>query len=177
MKQFQIPQNSQVTAENAKTLDSLKNALGFTPNIYAFMANSPYGLNGFLAFNRIRSTFSKQELEVINLTVSQFRECVYCLSAHTQISKSEGFSEDQILKIRQGKIDFDTKLSVLSEVAKTVVKNHGKISNELIDKFYEVGYTDAHLVDLTLAMAAISVTNWINNITNIPVDFPMAAAL
>ncbi|MDR2083601.1 MAG: carboxymuconolactone decarboxylase family protein [Bacteroidales bacterium] len=174
MKKFDIPSKDQLPSNNIKTLESLNKSLGFTPNIYSFLANSPSGLNGFMAFNRLETLFTEKEKEVINLTASQMRKCEYCLSAHTGLAKQAGFTDEEIIMIRKGKIDFDKKLATLAEMTSELVRTDGHIPASTIDKFYSAGYTDAHLVDFINTVAAISITNWLNNTIKLPVDFPLA---
>ncbi|MDL2239465.1 carboxymuconolactone decarboxylase family protein [Bacteroidales bacterium OttesenSCG-928-K22] len=174
MKKFNITSQEKLPANNVKTLESLNKALGFTPNIYSFMANSATALNGFMSFNKMETLFNAKEHEVINLTASQIRKCEYCLSAHVGIAKNAGFSDEEIVNIRKGEINFNEKFAALAEMTAQLVKSDGHIPEATIEKFYNVGYTDAHLVDFMMIVAAISITNWLNNTTKLPVDFPLA---
>lgn len=177
MKKFNVPEMSQVPIVNQKTLASFEKAIGFIPNVYAFMAHSTSGLSAYLDLSKKKLDFSPQEREVISLTASEIRKCMYCLSAHSQSAKGVGFTDAQILEIRAGKISFDAKLATLAAMTKSLIINNGNADSTVIDAFYAHGYTDAHLVDLTLAIAIITITNYINNATHIPVDFPLAADL
>jgi alkylhydroperoxidase family enzyme len=49
------------------------------------------------------------------------------------------------------------------------------------DRFFErfscCGYTKENLVDLIMAIGIITVTNLLHNVTEVPIDFPLAAEL
>lgn len=175
MKHFNVPEINQVPEENAKTLESLKKSLGFVPNVYAFLANSAYGMPAYLELTKKKLAFTPKEKEVISLTASEIRKCKYCLSAHTQTAKKSGFTDEQIIEIRKGEISFNPKFASLAEMTKSIINHNGNVDAQTIDNFYDNGYTDAQLVDLTIAIAIISITNYLNNVTKIPVDFPLAS--
>ncbi len=177
MQSFTVPTRDQVSNDNQAIFDQLKGALGFVPNLYATMAHSDTALGTYLQFQNAKSSLSKKEQEVINLVVSQKNGCKYCQSAHTAISKMNGFSEDQILEIRGGTATFDAKLNALALLAKEVANNNGNIAPATLEQFFSAGYNQANLVDLTLVVGEITVTNYLHNITQVPVDFPLAVEL
>lgn len=171
MKKFEIPTREQVSPNNQKVFDTLKSALGFVPNVYAFIAHSPDALESYLRFDKGKTSLSAKEKEVVNLVTSQVSNCEYCLSAHSANAKTLGFTEEQILGIRKGEIPFDAKLDTLAKFTCEIVKNLGRVQPESIEKFYKAGYTDENLVDVILTVSKIMVTNLLNNITQVSVDF------
>ncbi|WP_431159506.1 carboxymuconolactone decarboxylase family protein, partial [Winogradskyella poriferorum] len=70
--------------------DNLKNKLGFVPNLYATYSHSGTALENYLSFSSAKTSLTAKEKEVVNLAVSQVKECIYCLSAHTAIVKMNG---------------------------------------------------------------------------------------
>ncbi|OHX67430.1 carboxymuconolactone decarboxylase family protein [Flammeovirga pacifica] len=177
MAQFNIPTIDQVSAQNQEIFEQLKGKLGFVPNIYAYIGKHDTGLGDYLNFSGRKSTLSNREKEVINLTVSEYNGCEYCLSAHTQISKMNGFSEEEIIQIRSGNIQFDDKLKTLGEFAKKVAQNKGNVDESSQTAFFNAGYNEKDLIDVVLSISEISVTNIIHNLTKINVDFPKALPL
>ena len=79
MKNFKVPTREEVSATNQGIFDNLKNAVGFVPNIYATMATSENALKNYLEFSNGKSSLQTKEKEVINLAVSEFNQCQYCL--------------------------------------------------------------------------------------------------
>ncbi|MCO6357812.1 carboxymuconolactone decarboxylase family protein [Roseivirga pacifica] len=177
METFNVPTREEVSEQNQAIFDNLKNALGFVPNLYATMAHSENALGNYLQLQQGKTSFSNKEKEVINLVVSQGNECSYCQSAHTAISKMNGFTDEQILELRSGKASFNEKFDALVKLASEVNLNRGKVDAELVENFYSAGYTKGHLVDLVVAVADKVVMNYLHNLTQIPVDFPAAPAL
>jgi len=174
--QFAVPTRADVNPANQQIFDNLHKALGFVPNLYATIAYSNNGLARYLAYQNAKTSLSNKEKEAVNLIVSQVNGCIYCQSAHTVIGKMNGFTDEQLLDIRRGKSS-DAKLNSLVALAADITKNRGKASGDLVDDFYANGYTNETLVDLVLQVADKTAMNYLHNLTDIPVDFPLAPAL
>lgn len=177
MTQFNVPTRDQVSPGNQAIFDNLKSALGFVPNLYATIAYSDTALGNYLQLQNGKTSLSKKEKEVVNLVVSQENGCRYCQSAHTVIGKMNGFSDDQILEIRGGSASFDPKLDALARLTSEITALRGNPSPEALDRFFATGYTKGSLVDVVLAIADKVVMNYLHNITQVPIDFPVAPEL
>ncbi|MDC8103981.1 carboxymuconolactone decarboxylase family protein [Chryseobacterium sp. PTM-20240506] len=177
MKNFQIPQKEQLSEANQNIFNQLEKGVGFVPNLYATFAHSENGLATYLALQNAKSSLKAKEKEVVNLIVSQYNNCLYCLSAHTAIAKLNGFDDDQILEIRKAKISFDSKLNSLGQLVYEAVSNKGEISEETKNQFFNEGYTEGHLVDVIIAIGDKTITNYLFAATKIPVDWPLAPEL
>jgi AhpD family alkylhydroperoxidase len=176
MKKFRVPTRDQVSSGSQTSFDTLQKALGMVPNLYATMAYSENGLNKYLAFQAARTSLSSREKEAVNLVVSQVNGCIYCQSAHTILGKMNGFSGEEILKIRSGHSSH-SKLDALVVLAKDIVHSKGHISEKNLETFYAVGYDNGNLVDLILQIGDKIMMNYLHNLTDIPVDFPLAEPL
>lgn len=176
MTTFTVPTRDQVTPANQDIFDNLQKALGFVPNLYATIAHSDNGLSRFLAYQNAKTSLNNKEKEAVNLIVSQVNGCVYCQSAHLVLGKMNGFSEDQLLDIRKGK-STDAKLNALVQLSAEITQNKGNASTEAVDAFFAQGYTHENLVDLILQVSDKTALNFLHNLTQVPVDFPLAPAL
>jgi len=177
MIEFNVPTREEVSTGNQEIFDNLKGAVGFVPNLYATMAYSDTALGNYLQFQNAKTSLSKKEKEVVNLVVSQINGCSYCQSAHTVIGKMNGFSDEQILELRQGYLSDNEKFDALVKVAKEITLNKGRIDNDTLQQFFNAGYTKGTLVDVILAVADKVVMNYLHNLTNIEIDFPKAQEL
>ena len=176
MKTFNVPTREEVGTTNQAIFDKLKAALGFVPNLYATIAYSENGLEKYLNYQNSKTTLSNKEKEAVNLIVSQVNECIYCLSAHTLIGKMNGFTDEQIIAIRKGNSS-DSKLNALVALAGDIAKNRGRASDANVEAFFAQGYTKENLVDVILQISDKTAMNYLHNLTEIPVDFPVAPAL
>ncbi|WP_420386258.1 carboxymuconolactone decarboxylase family protein [Roseivirga sp.] len=177
METFNVPTREEVSESNQAIFDNLKKAVGFVPNLYAAMAHSETALGNYLQFQQGKTSLSNKEKEAVNLAVSQGNGCVYCQSAHTAIGKMNGFTDEQILELRAGNASFSDKLDALVKLASEVNNNRGRVSDSTLENFYNAGYTKGNLVDVIIAVGDKVVMNYLHNLTQIPVDFPMAQEL
>lgn len=177
MRQFSVPTKSEVNQENQATFAELEKGLGFVPNLYAYYAKHETALNDYLQFQGRKNTLSKKEQEVINLVVSQYNNCTYCLAAHTVLGGLNGFTENQIIEIRKGSAGFDSKLNSLITFVSHVLENRGKLSEESKESFFDAGYSEANLIDVVININTKAISNYIHNITDFAIDFPIAPSL
>lgn len=85
------PENA--TGQTEKLFDAIKHAMGKVPNAYQTIGIAPEILGQALQHNAAlaKSTLNKQELEAINLVVSEVSGCDYCLAAHSLMGKMVGY--------------------------------------------------------------------------------------
>ena len=177
MINFNVPTKKEVSEKNQAIFDVLKNKVGFVPNLYATIAYNDNALEDYLNLQNRKSTLTTKEKEVINLVVSQVNDCRYCQSAHTAIGKMNGFTDDQILEIREGSAPFDNKLDALARFVKSITVSRTHPEPEVVEALFEAGYTKANLVDIIFVIGDKFISNLINGVTNIPIDFPEAPVL
>jgi uncharacterized peroxidase-related enzyme len=177
MSNFNVPTREEVSENNQAIFDNLQKAVGFVPNIYAGMGHSKNALGSYLQFSGAASSLTKKEKEVVDLAVSQLNGCRYCQAAHTATAKMNGFTDDQIIELRKGGASWDNKINILAQTAQRITATKGQIGAEALDAFHTAGYTKENLVDLIMAIGIITVTNLFHNVTEVPIDFPIAVEL
>lgn len=177
MTQFNVPTRDEVSPNNQAIFDNLKGAIGFVPNLYATFAYSENALGNYLQLQNGKTSLSKKEKELVNLVVSQENGCRYCQSAHTVLGKMNGFTDDQILEIRSGSASFDPKLDALARLTYEITAHRGNPSEKALEQFFAAGYTKGSVVDVVIAIADKVVMNYLHNITQVPIDFPVAVEL
>lgn len=176
MQKFSVPARGEVSASNQGIFDNLQKAIGFVPNLYAIMAWSENALGRYLAFQGGKTSLSNKEKEAVNLVVSQVNDCRYCQSAHTTIGKMNGFSDEELINIRKGQ-STDLKLNTLVALAKEITETKGRVADATLTKFFNAGYTKEHLVDTVMLVSDKIAMNYLHNLTQIPIDFPIATEL
>ncbi len=177
MRPFDVPTKEQVSAQNKEILNDLEKKVGFVPNIYATYAYSDTALSRYLAFANGKTSLSNKEKEVVNLVTSQVNGCTYCQAAHTALGKMNGFSDEQLIEIRKGSASFDSKTDALVKLTRAVAVNKGKIKDDVLQGFFDAGYTKENLVDVIVGVGDKTTTNILHNVTDIPIDFPEAPSI
>jgi uncharacterized peroxidase-related enzyme len=177
MSTFNVPKREEVSENNQAIFDNLNKALGFVPNLYATYAHSNTALENYLTFSNAKTSLSTKEREVVNLAVSEVNGCIYCLSAHTAIGKMNGFTDAQIFELRDGRASFDNKLNALARLAKNITENRGKTDEDVLENFFNAGYSKGNLIDTISLVGDKTISNYLHSTTKVPVDFPVAKSL
>lgn len=148
--------------------------LGFVPQMYANMANAPGLLHtyttGYEHF-RQASGFTPVEQEVVFLTISRFHRCAYCMAAHSRIADQASKVPAAVLRaLRAGTTIPDTQLAALSAFTHAMVESRGEPSPEQVQAFRAAGYTDRHVLEIILAIAVKTLSNYSNHVLHTPLD-------
>ncbi len=176
MKTINVPAKEQVSTESQAIFKQIQKRLGKVPNLYATIGYSAHALKGMLDFEANLTSsniFTAKEREAINLIVSQVNSCDYCLAAHTALGMMRGYTKEDTIGIRRGKVN-DEKLSSIILLAQSIAQNKGNADKNLIDKFFDTGYNEAALMELIGLVSVRTFTNYVYAATEIPVDFPAA---
>lgn len=169
---FKVPNRDEVSPNNQAIFDHMQSAFGMVPNLYATFALNETALADYLALQNRKSTLTAKEREIINLVVSQVNDCKYCVPAHTAVAKMNGFTDEQVLAIRRADAAFDSKVDSLAKFVKETAVNRGRPSEKALDAFFAAGYNTANLIDVMIVIGDKIISNYLHNITQIPVDWP-----
>jgi AhpD family alkylhydroperoxidase len=172
-----VPTRDEVGAANQALFDSLEKKFGSVPNLYATFAHSANALATYLALQTAKSSLPQKVREIVNLVVSQVNGCDYCLAAHTMVSGQLGFSDEQILEIRRGRVSFDAKSDALARLVRNIALERGHADPALVQAFFNAGWTKENLVDIVVAIGDKTISNYLHATTRVPVDFLAAAKL
>lgn len=165
---------AQAEGEAKRVLDKAKAGVGFVPNMYKSMANSTGLLETYLdGYSRFRASgvFEPAEQEVIFLTISRANGCGYCMAAHTMLAlKKSGVPEADVEALRAGKRLPSAKLEALRAFTHHMWETRGRPTPEAAKAFHDAGYTDRHILEIVLALAVKTLSNFSNHITEPEVD-------
>lgn len=178
MSRIPTPDQQSATGATAEVYAQIKKAVGSVPNTFvAIGAHGPAALNAMLQADAVlaASSLSKQDQEIVKLVVSEVAGCDYCVAAHSLLGKLAGLKPDTLKQIRAGQRTGDAKRDALASFVRTLAQTSGTISDEAFAAIKAAGYSDAQLVDISLAFAVIVFTNVFNRINDTAIDFPAAA--
>ncbi len=155
-------------------LETARAQLGVVPNMYANMVNSPGLLEtyllGYKCF-REESGFTPIEQEVVLLTISRFHGCTYCMAAHSMIAdKMSKVPSVALHALRTGGPIPYTRLAALSEFTAIMLEQRGNPSSERFVAFIAAGYRDRDVLEIVLAIAVKTISNYSNHVLHTRVD-------
>ncbi len=157
-----------------EVLDKALEQVGFIPNMYANMVNSPGLLDTYLKGYKLfreNSGFTPIHQEVVFLAISHENGCEYCMSAHSMIAdQMSGVPANILEAIRNDEPIPDSELAALHQFSKTVVRKRGYLSQNEINDFINAGFTERHILEVVLATAVKTLSNYSNHLFQTEVD-------
>ncbi|WP_435312652.1 carboxymuconolactone decarboxylase family protein [Primorskyibacter sedentarius] len=159
-------------------LEGVKAQLGLVPNLFRITANSPAALGGYLELN---GALAKGELpaatrERIALAVAQRNGCDYCLSAHSYIGKNMAKLDDAEIAANRRGGSSDPKADAAVRFAVSLVEARGSVTEAEVAAVKLAGYDDAQIVEIVAHVALNTLTNYLNEAFDTPIDFPVVSA-
>lgn len=153
-------------------MNAVQAKFGFLPNIYGVFAESPSVIKAYIAMTDLldKSAFTPAEAQLTLLTISAENGCDYCVAAHTMVGKMVALDDQVIEAVRTGLPIPDKRLGRLHHFTKTMVANRGHVSAEEVDAFIADGFTKAQALDVALATALKTMSNYINHFADTPLD-------
>lgn len=178
MSRISVPTLDNATGATAEVYLQIKKTVGNVPNTYAAIgAHGPAALKAMLHADAVLAagSLSRQDQETIKLAVSAAVGCDYCEAAHARLGKMAGLKPEALRQIRAGQPTGDTKRDALVRFVRQLVLARGTVGYDEFAAIKAAGYTDAQLVDISLALAVITFTNVFNRLNDTTLDFPAAA--
>lgn len=164
----------EISVQKQLIFDHVKRVFGIVPNLYTAMAYSENALEACFKLETSKTSLNTKETEAVNLVVSEMNHCLYSLSIHTMAAKQAGFTEEQTIGIRGGSAGFDKKLDALVKLTKQLAEKRQAENVELMDAFFEAGYTKEHLMDIIILIGGTTIRNMLHAVTKVSIEFPLA---
>ncbi|MDT8399860.1 MAG: carboxymuconolactone decarboxylase family protein [Pseudomonadales bacterium] len=164
------------TGRSLEVLEKAKAQVGFIPNMYAGMAHCPglleTYLHGYGAFKQ-ESGLTSAEQEIVFLAISLENGCEYCVGAHSMLAATRsGVPAATIEAMRAGTAIPDAKQAALAHFTRFMVSSRGLPSKAEAKKFLDAGFTEKNILEILLAIAVKTISNYSNHMLHTPLDAP-----
>jgi uncharacterized peroxidase-related enzyme len=178
MSRLSIPNLEADAGPSGQLYAQIKKAIGNVPNTFAAIAaHGPAALKTVLAADIVLASGSlaKSDREIIKLIISEAAGCDYCVAAHSHLGKLVGVTPNVLKQVRNGQPTGDTRRDALITFVRKLARTSGTISDQDFAAIKAAGYSDAQLVEISLAFAITVFTNVFNRINDTEIDFPALA--
>lgn len=154
--------------ESAEVLKSVQAKMGFVPNLYAQLAESPTATQAYAQLSELlgQSSLSPQQLQITLLTTSVENQCHFCVAAHTAGGTKAGVDRETLDAIRAGGTPEDPQESALVKFVRSVVRERGWVTDADLRAFLDSGFSEAQVLDVITAVAMKTLSNYTNHITS-----------
>ena len=153
-------------------MEAVEAGFGFLPNIYGVFAESPPVLDAYIALTDLlaKTAFTPGEAQLILLTISATNGCGYCVAAHTTVGKMVKLDTLVIEAVRNGLPIPDKRLAILHQFTRKMVDKRGMVAATDVDAFINAGFTKAQVLEVAMATALKTMSNYINHFADTPLD-------
>ncbi|MCL6741446.1 carboxymuconolactone decarboxylase family protein [Sphingomonas sp. RB56-2] len=177
MSRITIPSREDAPAESQPLLDAVGKQLGIVPNLFRLVGNSPAALEGYLGLNgALGGTLDAKTRERIALAIAQANGCDYCLSAHTYLGLNLAKIDDTEIALNRAGHSGDAKADAAVVFARKVLDMRGRVSDADIAEVRLAGFSEAQVIEIVASVALNVLTNYINNVAETDIDFPVVRA-
>jgi len=173
MSKLKLVKKDDAKPEVKAILSDVEKKYGFIPNLMSAFADSPPTLQGYLQLSEFTgmTLFSPEEQQAIFLATSYENGCEYCMAAHSMMAlKVAGMPKVRLDAIRSGKKFEDKKFGALVDFTKDVVRLRGNLSQETVNNFLSLGYTNQHVLEVILGVTMKTLSNYVNHLAETPLD-------
>jgi len=154
------------------TLSAVQDALGFTPNLFRALANSPSTLNGYAALLQAHDggTLSPVERQIVQLAASLENGYPYCIAGHSAFAARMGLAADTIAAIRGGRRLADGRYQGLVDFTRALIRHRGRVSMEDKAAFAAAGFATEQMLEVIAGIALKTISNYVNGVFELPLD-------
>ena len=153
-------------------LEQAKKGLGFVPNLYAVLAESPAALKAYTSYSEVLqgTDFTAEERNLLWLAISRTNGCEYCVAAHSALSGMAKVSDTNIQAIRNGLPLADAKLQALRRFTEVVVDSRGWAPESEVEAFLAAGFSRRQIIEVVAFISHKTLSNYLNHLAETPLD-------
>lgn len=154
------------------SLASIRTQYGFIPEFYAYLAESPAALQAYqdLSARLRQTTFTPAEQQALLLAISVTNGCEFCAAAHSMAARRAKAPDAVVDALRALRPVEDTHYAVLTTFAQDVVRERGWVRGAPLQAFLDHGFTPRQAIEVVLAVAMKTLSNYVNHLTGARTD-------
>ena len=169
-----MDESSNEPKEVTEVFDWYRVNFGFVPNLSKVLSASPAALRSYW-FTQMQlqqlGLLTPEEHNVIQMCVAVENRCKYCASGHHMLGKAFFGSEEEDLQALRNESKLSTeKFDALRSFTLEVYRNHGRVSDQVLDSFLSQGYTKAQAVEVVANIAVKVLSNLTNQLALTELD-------
>jgi len=174
MSRIVTPAVEQSPVASRPLLEAVNKQLGTVPNLMKVLGNSPAALGGYLGLSGAlgKGALGAKTGERIALAVAEVNGCNYCLAAHSYLGKNLAKLDDAEIHANRNGASHDAKADAAVHFAVQIVKARGHVADADVAAVKSAGYSDAEVIEIVVHVALNTLTNYVNEVAQTPIDFP-----
>ncbi len=159
-------------------LDAVKAKYGFVPNVIREMSQSPAVARVYFEGQDIMrgASLSQREQQAVQLTISRFNDCAYCLAAHRTVGRMAGISDGDLQAIQEARSPADARLAALVETTRRVLESRGHLAPEVFSNLDARGIDRRALYEIIALIGLKTISNYVNHVAHTEIDSAFGGA-
>ena len=172
MRRFDIHSLDGAPAQSRPVLAAVEKAVGFSPGLMGLLAESPAAVEAFATLTRLFAggSLGPVEREVVLMTTAFENACAYSMAFHTFVSRRLEVPAAVVASLRAGAPLPDARLQALADFTRTVVRERGRVGDELWGRFVAHGFTRAQALEVLVAVASQTLSSSANRLGDAGLD-------
>ena len=177
MSRLTVPTREDSLEKSQPLLGAVEKMLGSVPNLFRLVGTSPAALEGYLGLNgALGRTLDAKTRERIALAIAEANGCDYCLSAHSYLGLNLAKIDAAEIALNRAGRSGDAKADAAVIFARKVLDTRGMVSDGDLAAVKLAGFNDAQVVEIVAHVAVNVLTNYVNNVAQTDIDFPVVLA-
>ena len=172
MSDFTLHESDTAPTASRPILENIEGAWGRIPNLHRLLAESPATLEtygtAFAAFEA--SSFTPLERQLVYVAVSVANDCEYCTVAHSRLARESGLDEASLEALCASRPLADPRLEALRAFSGTIVTRRGQVDPADTAAFLAAGFTRRQVLEVVLAVAVKTISNYVDHVAGVPLD-------
>ena len=169
---FELHQTATAPEASQPILEATEQALGFVPNLYRVMAESPAALTAYQAIGQAQqfSALTAIEQQVVAITMSVANGCEYCVAAHSTLATGVNIDAATLAALRDDQPPPQERLEALRRFTLSTLAHEGWTPDAALETFLAAGFQRQHIFDVISLIAMKTLANYVNHIADTPLD-------
>lgn len=154
-------------ADALPILNGARQALGYVPNSFGYLAETPVVLQAYSTLIRLfeQTSLSSTERQVLQLAASVEMGCGFCVALYTSRFRLAGVLGDgRIDALRAGQALDDPRLDALVRFMRAVVAGRGQVDDATFQAFLAAGYLRAQALEVVFAVTVATISSHVNRL-------------
>ncbi len=159
-------------------LDAVKAKYGFVPNVIREMNRSPAVARIYFEGQDIMraASLSQREQQAVQLAISRFNDCAYCLAAHRTVGRMAGINETDLQAIQEARQPGDARLALVVEATRRVLESRGHLAPEVVSDLEARGVDRPALYEIIALIGLKTISNYVNHVAHTEIDAAFGGA-
>lgn len=171
MGRFEVPEVDSLPSDIQDRIAEETDQAGFTPNVFLAFAYRTSHFRAFFEYHDAlteNTELSREEIEMIVVTVSGINDCLYCVVAHGALLRI--YADDPELSDKLAtnhrSADLSSRHRTMLDFSEKLTRHPGRIEDNDIKQLIDAGFSETEIWDITSVVSYYNLSNRMATVTD-----------